>query len=130
MNDFKTRGTGSDDGRSWELSGGKAVFQGRTVDLQQLLLTFTMADGATIKITSPRCKFNENTGVGSSDASLHAEGRGVVVDGVGYDVFVKEQKLHVRDRVRMKIRRRIRLREKIPFLSTPTEEAVPPPAAK
>ena len=126
MSDFRTRGTGAVDGRDWELSGGEAVLQGRTVDLQHLLLTFTMADGSKIEITSPRCSFNRDSLIGRSDAPLHAEARGVVVDGVGYDVFVKEQTLHVRRRVRMKIRRKIRLSERIPFLSRPSKEALPP----
>jgi hypothetical protein len=86
MSDFRTRGVTSD-GKQWMLRGGNAVKEGSFVRMDDVELTITSTDGEKVVITSPKCIFNPQTKVCSSDAPLHVTSRQVTVDGVGYDVL-------------------------------------------
>lgn len=86
MSDFRTQGVTSD-GKQWVLRGGNAVKEGSFVRMDNVELTITSQDGEKVVISSPKCLFNPQTKVCSSDAPLHVTSRQLTVDGVGYDVL-------------------------------------------
>lgn len=64
-------------------------------------LMFFQENGGRIQITSPKCAFSEATRVGRSEAPIHVQSRTLILDGVGYTVFVDSKKLHIRSNVHM-----------------------------
>jgi hypothetical protein len=76
---------------------------GPLANLKTVEVTFRTMDGDTFLITSPGCAFNRITKVGTSDEVIHVRSRRMTVDGVGYDIFAGQQKLHIRSRVVMHI---------------------------
>jgi hypothetical protein len=56
-----------------------------------------------VRMTSPRCSFNRATQTARSDAPLRVEGEAFQVEGVGYDILVPQQKLHVRRQAKLTI---------------------------
>jgi hypothetical protein len=105
LQDFRTRGKTEDQRTDWELSGRDAQLDGPSVVLQTVEVTFRTADGETILITSPGCSFNRVTKIGASAEPLTVRSRRVRVDGVGYDIFAGQQKLHIRSQVVMHLER-------------------------
>jgi len=105
LGEFRTRGITADEKASWRLTGGSADSAGGDmVNLTNAELTFTTEAKEKIVVTSPNCQFNRQTKTGSSEAPLHVEHERLSVDGVGYDVLADQQELHIRSKVKMKIR--------------------------
>jgi len=113
MSGFKTRGCREDGSVEWEILGAKAEVRGVLAELTQVKLTLYLREREPVLITSPSCSFNQASEAGSSDAPIHVKSRSFRLDGVGYDVLVGQQRLHVRSRVRMRIRKRQDLLEKV-----------------
>ena len=103
LQDYRTRGRSDDRQTDWEIHGQDAQLDGPLANLKTVEVTFRTADGETFLITSPGCAFNRGTKVGSSEEEINVRSRRVTVDGVGYDIFAGQQKLHIRSRAVMHI---------------------------
>ena len=104
LENFKMRGMAPDGRKQWDLHGAKAIVEGPLANLEDALVVFYTAENEKFDITSPHCTFNRITKIGGSEAPLHAQGRTITIDGVGYDIFASEQRLHIRSQVKMKIK--------------------------
>jgi hypothetical protein len=104
LEDFQTRGT-RDDGSRWELYGKHAEVAGALANIRDVRLTFYFADGKTAVVTSPRCDFDQAAGTGASDAPIHVVSQTLRLDGVGYDLLLDKQVIHIRSAVEMRLRR-------------------------
>ena len=104
MTDFTTRGVREDGTRNWAISGGSAVVRGPLAEVSKVRVILHVHDGGEAVITSPKCVYNQNTGIARSDAPIHVASRELTLDGVGYDISLHEQQLRVRSGVHMKLR--------------------------
>lgn len=103
---FTTRERGPDGALKWHLKGRQAVLRGNDADIEGLDLTLHPEQGdERIRLTSPKCLFNRATKVCRSSSPIHVKGESLEVYGVGYDIMTQEQKVHIRSRARMIIRK-------------------------
>ena len=98
---FDSQGRRDDGTVTWELHGEEASIRGVFAELTTIRLTFHLPDGETAVIRSPKCLFNQTNRTGESDSPIHAESRRMRLEGVGYDLLVDAQRLHLRSDVHM-----------------------------
>lgn len=104
LSDFSTRGV-SESGKPWLLTGSKAIIKGLKTNLTDVVYqSFTAPNEPDIRITSPACVYERTEQTTRSSEEVHVTGENFTLDGVGYDFYHKDEKLHIRSRVRMKIR--------------------------
>lgn len=102
---FKTRGTDDKGAIKWELEGAEATVRGGKAQIRHVKVTFSPTEREKqTQMTSPHCAFDRETRIVSSDAPLHVQSAGFVLDGIGYDILTDRQKLFIRNKVRMIIR--------------------------
>ncbi len=102
---FKTRGADERGAVNWELEGAEARMAGGKVRIRNVTVVFLPRDpGRRTRMTSLYCVLDRETRTVSSEAPLHVENAGFVLDGVGYDILTEQQKLFIRNKVRMHVR--------------------------
>lgn len=102
---FKTRGADDKGAINWELEGAEATVFGGKTRIRHVKVTFSPTEREKqTQMTSPHCAFDRKTRIVSSDAPLHVQSAGFVLDGIGYDILTDHQKLFIRKKVRMNIR--------------------------
>ena len=105
LSSFTTRGD-KDDGRlHWEMKGARAIVRGPYAELEALELFFHFKDRETVKVTSPKCRFNQTTAVVESEASIEVASPTIRLVGTGYDIITDKQQLHIHRDVNMILRK-------------------------
>lgn len=57
-----------------------------------------------MRIESPKCTYNDRTGLATSDDEVHIEGQGFTIDGKGFEYMIKEERLHILSNTKVVLR--------------------------
>ena len=108
IDDFTTRKTDDTGNTIWTLKGEQAAVSGEKAALEDILLRLYPAGGPGQKVwlRSPQCNFNRSTRHGSSPAPLFVKTDAFRLSGQGYNMKLKEHKLHIKNNVQMVIKKK------------------------
>ncbi|NOY82693.1 MAG: LPS export ABC transporter periplasmic protein LptC [Kiritimatiellaeota bacterium] len=102
---FKTRGADDRGAVSWELQGAEARMAGGKARIRDVTVVFSPREpDRRTRMTSPYCVLDRETRTISSRAPLRVENAGFILDGIGYDILTAQQKLFIRNKVRMQVK--------------------------
>ncbi len=107
LTNFSMRGF-DDQGRpAWELHGKRALIAGNKAVIHGVTATLHPAGAPTATtLESPVCELDRTAKDIHSDAPVHIRNPGYTLDGVGYDLLGKPQKIFIRSQVHMRLLRR------------------------
>jgi hypothetical protein len=105
VKNFKVQDYQDDGSVAWRVKGAQADASGRWVTVQGLIAKLFVKEDE-FSVQSPVCRFDRLRQTGSSDEAVHAEGNGMVIDGVGFDLDLDRRRLKVRSRVRVRFQGR------------------------
>lgn len=103
LSQFRMRQTDASGHPEWQLEGREAEVNEIMVDMKDVKLHVYRPNKADLYITSPACRYNRTTKVISGAGKVHAETKGLVVDGRGYRMLAEQRRLFIDHDVRMVI---------------------------
>lgn len=89
-------------GADYAISGSKATIRGNRAIVTQMHATF-YDDDNTITVETPHGTFDRNSHIGRSHAPVRIRGRNITIDGVGFDLDMRQHTVRVRDRVKVTV---------------------------
>ena len=104
LSQFRMRQTDESGRPEWQLEGREAEVDEIMVEMKDVNLHVYRKNKADLYITSPACRYNRTTKVISGAGKVHAETKGLVVDGHGYRMLAEQRRLFIDRDGRMVIR--------------------------
>ncbi len=104
LDKFSTRGLDSHGKLSWRLSGESAEMNGSIITVREFMAFFYQKEGGIVELSSPGCRFLQSLKEVKSDAPVRVKSDGILVEGIGYDVYLEGRVIRIRSSVRAVIR--------------------------
>lgn len=89
-------------GADYTVAGEKAIVMGSRALIQQIQAVF-QRDNKEVRLFSPECDLDQISRTGQSRDRIHVRTRSLTIDGVGYDVSFPDQRIFIRNDVKVRI---------------------------